>query len=150
MLASGARMTSNQQAPISQPEIRRYIGDRIQRTDLRMILLLVLATVAVFLPVLDAGFVAWDDNILIYRNPYLAGLSAQTVKWAFTGVDYVLRYQPLTWLTWFAIYDLFGLEPFGFHLVNFLLHCANVVLVFLLIRNLLLLTQRTELPTTER
>src|SRR4051812_49337230 len=96
-------------------------------------LLLVLLTLLVFARVLRADFVLWDDDILIYRNPHLTGFNAATVKWAFTDFQYVVRYHPLTWLTWAGVQGASGGNPQAYHLVNLVFHCLNVCLVFLLI-----------------
>ena len=74
-------------------------------------LLLILLTLMVFARALWADFVLWDDDILIYRNPHLTGFNAATLKWAFTDFEYVVRYQPLTWLTWAGIQGLSAGNP---------------------------------------
>lgn len=104
--------------------------------DILVGLLLVAATAAVFGRVLGHQFVAWDDDTLLYANPHLTGLNGETVRWAFTRFDYVVRYQPLTWLTWAAIYQVSGRDPFGYHLASLVAHGLNSVLVFLLVRRL--------------
>lgn len=125
--------------------MRRY------RWEIAILLLLLLGTVAVFFRVLQADFVQWDDDTLLYQNPHLTGFNAASVKWAFTAFDYVVRYQPLTWLTWAAIREYSGLNPFGYHLASLLFHAANTGLVFLLLRRLLGLCVRdTSLPQQER
>jgi tetratricopeptide (TPR) repeat protein len=109
--------------------------------EIRIILLLVIVTTALYWPVLRAEFVAWDDNITIYQNPHLKGFSAENLTWMFTDVNYVMRYQPLAWLSWSLIYEFSGLRPFGYHLASLIGHCLNVVLVFVLLRKILLLAQ---------
>ena len=91
----------------------------------------------VFSPVLRADFVLWDDDINIYKNPHLGGLDSARLVWMFTDFSYSRVYNPMAWLTWSAVYECFGLEPFGFHLLNLLLHAANSVLVFLVLRKVL-------------
>ena len=49
--------------------------------------------------VLAADFVYWDDDVEIYANPHLKGITPETLRWMFFGTGYVVRYQPLTWLT---------------------------------------------------
>jgi tetratricopeptide (TPR) repeat protein len=113
--------------------MRRY------RWEILIILLLVICTGAVFSRSLRAEFVQWDDDTLIYQNPYLTGLNPATVKWAFTAFDYVVRYQPLTWLSWAAICQVFGRDPFGYHLAGLAFHALNTCLLFLLLRRILCL-----------
>jgi protein O-mannosyl-transferase len=100
-------------------------------------LVLLLALVwAVYAPAIHFDLLTWDDDINIQNNPHLTGLSGESLKWIFTDLTYQQRYQPLAWVTWFAIYDLQGLDPFGYHLIVVLLHLANTALVFLLARRL--------------
>ncbi len=45
-------------------------------------------------------------------------------------------FKPLVCLDYAVDYSLWGLNPFGFHLANLLLHCANSLLLFLLLLSL--------------
>ncbi len=47
------------------------------------------------------------------------------------------HYIPLTWLTFGLDYVVWGMDPFGYHLTNLLLHAANAVLVYLIAVRLL-------------
>jgi len=108
-----------------------------RRRDLFVGLLLFCATLAVFSRVLVADFVQWDDDISVYRNPYVQGLSWGRVMWMFSDASYAMRYKPLTWLTYALLYQAVGLKPFGYHLAALLIHGLNVVLVFVVVRRLL-------------
>jgi tetratricopeptide (TPR) repeat protein len=88
------------------------------------------ATFAVFSRLLAADFAGIDDEQSIYRNPHVQGLDWERVQWMFTDASYAMRYKPLTWLSYSLIYKFYGLNPFGYHLVSLLLHCANAVLMF--------------------
>ena len=97
-------------------------------------------TLAVFSTVLSADFVMWDDDWLIYLNPRMAGMSLQT------ACDILVNthpssswYTPLIGLRWAIIYDIWELDPFGYHLVNWLVHGAGAGLLFLVLRRLLAL-----------
>jgi tetratricopeptide (TPR) repeat protein len=91
----------------------------------------------IFFPSLRNDFVQWDDDVNIYGNTHLSNLSWTQLKWAFTDMTYAWRYQPLSWVTWSAIHTFSGFNPSLYHLVLLLFHAANSVLVFLLIRRLL-------------
>jgi tetratricopeptide (TPR) repeat protein len=95
---------------------------------------LVLVVIAIFATVPHAEFVQWDDDINIYRNPHHGGLSWERIKWMFTDTQYVLYYAPLSWLTLSVLYEVSGLNPFGYHSASLLLHLTNTILVFYLIR----------------
>jgi len=96
-------------------------------------LVLAAATLAVYAPVAGHGFVDYDDDEYVFRNPHVqAGLSADGVAWAFTSLE-AANWHPLTWLSHMLDCELFGLRPAGHHLVNLGLHAANVVLLFLVL-----------------
>jgi protein O-mannosyl-transferase len=109
------------------------------RRHLVSIALLLLITFGVFSRVLQADFVAWDDEAYVRGNPFIQGVDAARLKWMFTNVSYAMRYKPLAWLTHGLIYAGAGLNPLAFHLANLVLHCLNVVLLYFVIRELLLL-----------
>ena len=92
-------------------------------------LLVVLATVVSFLPILHNGFVDWDDPRLLTDNPDYRGLGWSQLRWMFTTF-HMGHYQPLTWLTYGLDYVLWGMDPFGYHLTSLVVHAANAVLFF--------------------
>src|SRR6185295_14945614 len=55
--------------------------------------------------------------------------------WAFTQ-PYAANWHPLTWLSHMLDCQLFGLRAGGHHFTNVILHCANSVLLFLLLQSL--------------
>ncbi|MGH9316613.1 MAG: tetratricopeptide repeat protein, partial [Thermoanaerobaculia bacterium] len=94
--------------------------------------LLAVLTLAVFSRALGHGFVSLDDEPYVTANPQVrAGLTREGVRFAFTTTREA-NWHPLTWISHMADVELFGLEPFGHHLTNVLLHTANAVLVLLL------------------
>jgi hypothetical protein len=119
------------------------------RRHLLVIALLLLVTFGVFSRVLQADFVAWDDELSVTGNTFIQGLDAHRLGWMFTNVSYVMRYKPLGWLSYALIYAGAGLNPLAYHLANLVFHCLNVVLLYFLIRELLL-RARAPQPETER
>jgi protein O-mannosyl-transferase len=99
-------------------------------------LLLVVATVAVYYPVHNHPFANFDDGPYFFANPHVrAGLTWDTVKWAFTSIGSVTPdvpdWHPLAWVAHAADAQMFGYEdPAGPHDVNLFLHVLNVVLLF--------------------
>lgn len=85
-----------------------------------------IAVIAAFFPVLSAGFVNYDDPVNFLRNPHFRGFSGDNLAWMFTNM--YGHYMPLTWLTHALDYEIWGMEPFGYHLMNLLLHAANALL----------------------
>jgi hypothetical protein len=112
------------------------------RTTIAVSIIILLITLAVFSGVLKAGFVMWDDDIIIYDNPGLGGMSGERLWWAFTDIDSMMRYNPLTLLSWIITYQFFGLDPFWYHLGNWLLHAMSAVVLFLVLRDMVRLSVR--------
>lgn len=93
-------------------------------------LLAAIITALVYLPALGNGFVDWDDQLYIYENKGLALEGLDFLRWAFSA--FASNWHPLTLLTYGAEYSLWGLDPFGYHLVNVIFHSVNTFLVFVL------------------
>jgi hypothetical protein len=89
-------------------------------------------TFVVFLPVLRGEFLlAWDDGEFILRNESIRSLGLEAIVSAFS--DFKVHYwAPVTWLSFALDHAIWGLDPFGFHLTNLLLHALDAGLVFLL------------------
>lgn len=93
-------------------------------------------TLAAFLPVLGNGFVNYDDTAYVTENPQvLAGLTPAGVAWAFREAHFA-NWHPLTWLSHMLDVQVFGLQAGGHHLTSLLLHVANTILLFLLLRRM--------------
>lgn len=104
------------------------------RRTLLFSLLLTAVVLVAFNPVTHNGFLNYDDDTYLTNNVHVrAGLTWATVKWAFTSYD-AANYHPLTWLSHALDCQLFGLNPEAHHEINVLLHSANAVLLFLLLR----------------
>jgi len=107
-----------------------------RRTLIIVCFLLALITVASFWPVSEADFVHMDDKNYVYENPYvLAGLSRETLAWAFTTY-HAAMWQPLVWISYQVDVHLCalivgGLDARVFHITNLALHIANTLLLFL-------------------
>jgi protein O-mannosyl-transferase len=99
------------------------------------VLVAVLGMVA-FLPAIEADFVNWDDQMSFLDNPHYRGLGPAQLRWMLT-TTLLAHWSPLTWITWGFNYVIGGVDPRGYHLVNVLLHGANVALFYLLALRLL-------------
>jgi Flp pilus assembly protein TadD len=93
-------------------------------------------TIAVLFPVLRAGFVDWDDPINFLENPHYRGLGWRQLRWMLTA-SVMGHWIPVTWLTLGADFMVWGMNPFGYHLTNLLLHAASAVLLYFVSRHLL-------------
>jgi tetratricopeptide (TPR) repeat protein len=106
----------------------------------RIYLAVLAAAVAVaYANALRAPFI-WDDFDLIVNNPLLRSWSNlpevfRTNPFGY-GFDLGRYYRPIQTLSFLVGYQIWGAHPFGFHLVNVLLHLVNVGLAFFLLRRL--------------
>ncbi len=99
-----------------------------------LLLVLAVATLVSYWPVVHSSFINFDDDIYVYSNPRVTGgLTWEGALWAFTDAGYGSNWHPLTWISHQVDVELFGLDPRGHHLVNLLLHLGSVslLLVFL-------------------
>ena len=97
-------------------------------------LLLAVVTLAFYNPITRNQFIDFDDLLYILKNSHIqSGLTWGAVKWSFTTF-YSGNWHPLTWLSHALDYQIFGLNPIGHHYTNLLIHTANVVLLFRLLR----------------
>ena len=93
-------------------------------------------TALCFLPALSGSFLNWDDPVNFLGNQAYRGLGREQIRWAFTSVTFG-HYIPLTRLTFSLNYVLGGMDPWGYHLINVLLHGANAALFYVVARRLL-------------
>jgi tetratricopeptide (TPR) repeat protein len=81
------------------------------------------------IPMLNNGFTNWDDDVYVTSNSIIKVPDWQAI---FTRPS-AYNYHPLTMLTLAFNYAISGMDPFSYHLVNWLLHILNTSLVFLFI-----------------
>lgn len=97
--------------------------------------LIFLVTIGAFLPSLQNGFV-WDDQENFLENLEFRGLAWENLRWMAT-TTLMGHWIPLTWLTFGVDYLLWGMNPFGYHLTNVLLHALCAVVFYLVALRLL-------------
>jgi tetratricopeptide (TPR) repeat protein len=111
---------------------------------LRYLVPLGIALVALiaFIPATRGEFLSWDDEQNFVSNPYFRGLGATQLRWMWS--TFLLgHYVPVSWMSLGLDYSLWGMNPFGYHLTNLLIHAANSVLVYFVARRLVTLAAGT-------
>jgi hypothetical protein len=88
--------------------------------------LLVLATVLVYLPALKAGFI-WDDDLLLTENADIQSPDGLREIWMLPAE---FEYYPVTWTSFWLEWRLWGMNAKGYHATNILLHALGVLLVW--------------------
>lgn len=113
------------------------------RRGLVWLLFLALALLAIvpMLPVLQGGFLDWDDPYYVTHNFRIHQLSWGNIVdvFRFTPQNGPIpngQYTPLAELTLMVEHWAVGLTPWVFHATNLLIHAVNVLLVYLLLRKL--------------
>jgi len=102
-------------------------------------LALAILTVITFWSLKDCGFINLDDNGYVYENAYVqSGLNWNSIGQAFSSelAEKIGHWHPLTWLSLMLDYQIFGLNPHGYHLINLLFHVMNTILLFLILHRM--------------
>jgi protein O-mannosyl-transferase len=99
------------------------------------IFILFLAVLAVYYRSLWNQLVNIDDPYYILTNPYIRDFSWKGMYRIFTE-PVVGNYFPLQILSYALDFQLWRLQPFGYHLTNVLFHALNTVFVFLLLKKM--------------
>lgn len=87
-----------------------------------------------YYPSLQNGFVTWDDDVYVINNPLIRELSFATLQSVFSEFLWG-NYHPLTVLSLNLDYQLWKLDPWGYHFTNILIHCLNSALLAFIIFN---------------
>ncbi len=88
--------------------------------------------IAVFWNVQKHDFIHYDDHAYVTDNNYVhSGLTSKSISWAFT-TGHTGYWHPLTWLSLMLDFELFKLNPGGYHWTSVLFHIADTLLLFFL------------------
>ena len=107
----------------------------MKKSTILSIFFLAITGMGVYFNALGGGFV-WDDRVLVLDNQYIRSFT--NLPGAFTSdlmkfnVLKLNFYRPLQTISYMWDYHFWGLDPFGYHLTNILLHVACAVLIFFL------------------
>lgn len=103
-----------------------------------------LISLLVYSKALTCGFVVLDDPLYVLNNQVIRTLDRNLFSSVFTHV-YVNWWMPLTWISLAVDYHFWGLNPFGYHLTNMVLHAVNTGLV-VMIADFLLKDKESMMP----
>jgi tetratricopeptide (TPR) repeat protein len=107
---------------------------RFQRWLVR--LLLTVAVIAVYAPVVRYDFIALDDAQYVRDNEHINhGFTWSGIHWVFKNVV-AGNWHPITMLSHMADCQVYGLYAGGHHFTNVLFHLANTLLLFQLLLKL--------------
>ena len=83
----------------------------------------------IYRPALEAGFI-WDDESHVTHLESLRSVAGLRDIWILKRPPATPQYYPLTFTAFWLQYRLWGLNPWGYHLVNVLLHGFSGVLLW--------------------
>ena len=99
-------------------------------------LLVALLTGAAYLPTFGNGFVNLDDPLYVTANPWVRqGITRAGLAWALAA-NVANNWHPLTLFSHLLDVQLFGLAAAGHHGTSLLLHAANSLLLFRVLRRM--------------
>ncbi|OFW09128.1 MAG: hypothetical protein A3G20_08380 [Acidobacteria bacterium RIFCSPLOWO2_12_FULL_59_11] len=118
---------------------RRYsflsFAERLDRRQrLLPYALLLSVTFALYATTLYFDFV-WDDDVYIRKNYRIQGLSPLYLRAIWSNV-YLGHYAPIQHTFLAVLHHFSGMEPFGYHLAQLLIHAACVCLLYFLLKKL--------------
>ncbi len=127
--------------PVQSERIEPKSGNR---TSICCLLLIVIATLVTFGPLVRSQFTSWDDQQTITANAHLRGPASQALRYCWTHAQGEL-YIPLTYSAWIGLCHVAPIDagrarlpnPVVFHAANVLIHLLSVIIAFLILRRLL-------------
>ena len=106
------------------------------RQDALALVALGLLVVVSYLPAMLWGGFVWDDSILTDAKPVRDVSGLWQIWFSPSAIEGEGHYWPLVYTTFWLEHKLWGDAPTGYHIVNVLLHLANTLLVWHLVRRL--------------
>ncbi|MBF0279031.1 MAG: tetratricopeptide repeat protein [SAR324 cluster bacterium] len=88
---------------------------------------------SVYYPTTQAGFV-WDDFVFVVDDPLMTATDGFWRIWFAPGSG-PWNYWPLTRSVFWLQRQLWGLNPFGYHLVNITFHLLNSIVLYLALQH---------------
>jgi tetratricopeptide (TPR) repeat protein len=106
------------------------------RREIVVCLCLTIVIAIAFYQIPGLDFVNLDDGSYVAENTHVqGGLTVDSLTWAFSIND-SSYWHPLTWLSHMLDCQLFGLNPGMHHLVNLIIHLANSLLLFFILKRM--------------
>ena len=89
-----------------------------------------------YLPAMLWGGFVWDDHACVTVDPVREVSGLWQIWFSPSALKGEGHYWPLVYTTFWLEHKLWGFNPAGYHIVNVLLHAANTLLVWHLLRRL--------------
>ena len=106
------------------------------RQNVLALLALGLLVAVPYLPAILWGGFVWDDNLYVKVDPVRDVSGLWQIWFSPSALEVEGHYWPITYTTFWLEHKLWGFAPAGYHIVNVLLHLANTLLLWHLMRRL--------------
>lgn len=111
----------------------------------KYILFLTVIVFIIYFPILENDFLDfWDDQWVVMNNYTERGINSENV-WAILTDFYQGQYAPFNEYLYLLLFNIAGYDPCVFHLASIIIHTINVCLVFIVLRQILILSNRVNL-----
>ncbi|MCX7918942.1 MAG: tetratricopeptide repeat protein [bacterium] len=115
--------------------LREFSLPSILQRDLSQCSIIILLVLISYFPALFAGFI-WDDDA-VTDNPLLQNFDGLWKIWFSPKANIPeLHYWPVVYTSFWIEYQLWGAHPFGYHLINIVLHAGNVILLWSILKKI--------------
>ncbi len=103
----------------------------------RILPLIIFISALLYINTLSNNFV-YDDAYIVTENHFIKTFKnlPKLFQKDYLPLSGELSYRPTVTLTYFIDYAVWELNPFGYHLTNIILHTINVLLFYILIKNI--------------
>ena len=126
-----ARSDAKAQQTVDTAAVPSYV-----RPDALALLALGLLVGVSYLPAMLWGGFVWDDHSCVTVEPVRKVSGLWQIWFSPSVIEGEGHYWPLVYTTFWLEHKLWGFNPAGYHIVNVLLHGANTLLVWHLLRRL--------------
>lgn len=121
---------------MSLKKIKRLVWNSDRKKVILMVILLLVLNSLLYIGTLSHDFLK-DDYRLIVENPRVKDLGAFLDSFggkffAFPDFPYLHYWRPMSLFSFYMDYQVWGLNPAGFHLFNIIINALNAILVFLI------------------
>ena len=111
----------------------------------KYILFLIIPVFIIYFPILENDFLDfWDDQWVVMNQYTERGINLDNI-WAILTDFYHGQYAPFNEYLYLLLFNIAGYNPCIFHLASILIHYINVYLVFIILRQLLISSNRVDM-----
>ena len=104
----------------------------VQRKTWIAMLVICVAALQAYAPAIRAGWI-WDDDSYILENAAVQLPGGVLDAWVPGSTP---QYYPLVFVSFWVQHAVHGLDPFGYHLANVLLHVGSTLMLWRLLRRM--------------